>query len=311
MGYAYDDRWKKMTIANFFKRRLIRLQPMVIMGMIIGALCFYFQDCNLWANIHAVPVWKIILVMLFSFTMLPLLPSSDIRGWNEMYPLNGPGWSLFYEYIANILYALVIRKFSQTALKMLVFLAACALIEFTLTNATGDVIGGWSLEADQIRVGVTRLIYPFFAGLLLSRIGKSFHVNRAFLWCSLLLVFVLSMPRIESSEHLWENGLYDALIIIFIFPFIVILGAGGEIKNNFTKKLCQFFGDISYPIYITHYPLIYIYTAWLANNKVKMQAGFLVAILVYACIIIIAYACLKFYDAPVRLWLSNRFIQRT
>lgn len=164
MGYAYDDRWKKMTIANFFKRRLIRLQPMVIMGMIIGALCFYFQDCNLWANIHAVPVWKIILVMLFSFTMLPLLPSSDIRGWNEMYPLNGPGWSLFYEYIANILYALVIRKFSQTALKMLVFLAACALIEFTLTNATGDVIGGWSLEADQIRVGVTRLIYPFFAG---------------------------------------------------------------------------------------------------------------------------------------------------
>ena len=119
------------------------------------------------------------------------------------------------------------------------------------------------------------------------------------------------MPRIGGIEHLWENGFYDALIIIFIFPFIVILGAGGEIKNNFTKNLCQFFGYISYPIYITHYPLIYIYTAWLANNKVKMQAGFLVAILVYACIIIIAYACLKFYDEPVQLWLSKRFIQRT
>jgi peptidoglycan/LPS O-acetylase OafA/YrhL len=43
IGYAYDDRWGKMTIGNFFKRRLVRLQPMVIIGMIIGAIAFYFQ----------------------------------------------------------------------------------------------------------------------------------------------------------------------------------------------------------------------------------------------------------------------------
>ena len=95
VAYAYDDRWGKMTIGDFFKRRLIRLQPMVIMGMFIGALCFYFQDGELWPNIHAVPVWKTVLVMLLGFTMIPLVPSLDIRGWNESYPLNGTGWSLF------------------------------------------------------------------------------------------------------------------------------------------------------------------------------------------------------------------------
>src|SRR5215213_5913411 len=42
IGYAYDDRWNKITIGEFFKRRLIRLQPMVVMGMIVGAACFYF-----------------------------------------------------------------------------------------------------------------------------------------------------------------------------------------------------------------------------------------------------------------------------
>lgn len=43
IAYAYDDRWGKMSVGTFFKRRLIRLQPMVIMGSIIGAAFFYFQ----------------------------------------------------------------------------------------------------------------------------------------------------------------------------------------------------------------------------------------------------------------------------
>jgi len=47
IGYAYDDRWGKMTLKGFFKRRLIRLQPMIVIGMIVGAIGFYFQDCNL------------------------------------------------------------------------------------------------------------------------------------------------------------------------------------------------------------------------------------------------------------------------
>src|SRR5450432_3982014 len=63
-GYAFDDRWGKMTTGNFFKRRLIRLQPMVIMGMIVGAIFFYFQDSGLFPSIHQVPIWKMLLVMI-------------------------------------------------------------------------------------------------------------------------------------------------------------------------------------------------------------------------------------------------------
>ena len=43
IGYAYDDRWKTMTVKSFLKRRLIRLHPMVIMGALIGAILFYTQ----------------------------------------------------------------------------------------------------------------------------------------------------------------------------------------------------------------------------------------------------------------------------
>ena len=42
IGYAYDDRWDKMSLGNFFKRRLIRLHPMLMFGTLFGAMMFYF-----------------------------------------------------------------------------------------------------------------------------------------------------------------------------------------------------------------------------------------------------------------------------
>ena len=113
IGYAYDDRWGKMSLWNFCKRRLVRLQPMVVMGMLLGGALFYFQGSEIFPNIAQTPVWKMLLVMTVGFTLLPVPVSLDIRGWTEMHPLNGPAWSLFFEYIANILYAVLIRKIHQ------------------------------------------------------------------------------------------------------------------------------------------------------------------------------------------------------
>ncbi|AOW08295.1 acyltransferase family protein [Flavobacterium gilvum] len=306
IGYAYDDRWNNMSVGDFFKRRLVRLQPMVILGMIIGAICFYFQDSVLWPMIHEVPVWKMLLVMLVGCTLLPLPVSMDIRGWTEMHPLNGPGWSLFFEYLANIFYALFVRKFSKLLLSILVFLSAVFLIHLALTSKHGDIIGGWALQPDQLHIGFARMTYPFFAGLLLFRVSKIVSIKNTFFLCSLLLIIVLAMPRIGGKEMLWANGLYDSLIVIFIFPLIVFLGAGGKPENKFAYKVCKFFGDISYPIYITHYPLIYIYTGWVATNKIPLQEALPVGVLVFFSSIALAYGSLKLYDEPTRKWLKDK-----
>ncbi len=308
VGYAYDDRWGRMTTGGFFRRRLVRLQPMVVMGMIIGALCFYFQDSVVWPGINEVPAWKMLVIMLIGCTLLPVPPSMDIRGWAEMHPLDGPAWSLFFEYVANIFYGLFVRKFSKTALSVLVVLAGAALLHLAVTGTNGDVIGGWSLEPSQLRIGFTRMLYPFFAGLLLCRMGKLIHIKQAFFWCSLLIVIVLSIPRIGGPGQLWMNGLYDSLGIIIAFPLIVYLGAGGSIKGKYATRLCTFFGDISYPIYITHYPIIYIYTGWVADNKIPFKQAFPVSLLVLASTILLAYACLKLYDEPVRRWLKKKVL---
>lgn len=307
IGYAYDDRWGKMSVKDFFKRRLIRLHPMIIIGMVIGAIGFYFSASPiLFPGISSVPLWRMLLVMLIGFTLLPVSTSMDIRGWGEMHPLNGPAWSLFFEYVANILYALFIRKFSNKLLSILVFAAACLTIHLAVTSPNGDVIGGWSLDAAQFRIGLTRLLYPFFAGLLLSRVVKPGKIKNAFLWCSLMVIGILSFPRVGGSENIWMNGLYDSLSIIFLFPLIVYMGASGEVKGKYTSKVSRFLGDISYPIYITHYPLIYIFTAWVFNNKIPMNEAWPVALLVLFSAIAIAYGSLKLYDIPVRRWLTRR-----
>ena len=111
IGYAYDDRWGKMKTKDFIKRRVIRLHPMVVMGAIIGAVMFYWQGCPVW-DVSKVTILALFMATFINALLLPATPGTEIRGLGEMYPLNGPSWSLFFEYIGNILYALFIHKFS-------------------------------------------------------------------------------------------------------------------------------------------------------------------------------------------------------
>ncbi|OZI06856.1 acyltransferase [Siphonobacter sp. BAB-5385] len=307
IGYAYDDRWNRLTVGGFLRRRFERLQPLVVWGMTLGAVTFYFTDSPIWPLIHTVPVWKLILVTLIGYTLLPIPLSMDIRGWQEMHPLNSVGWSLFFEYIANLLYALGLRKLSTKALTAFVILAGAVLLHFAVTNPNGDVAGGWTLNAQHMQIGITRTIYPFFAGLLLSRVARPVAIKHAFLWCSLLIAVVLLMPRLGGEAQLWMNGLYEAFCIIVVFPLIVYLGASGVVHTPMEEKICTFLGDLSYPLYMTHYVLVYFYVAWVSHHKgITLSQAWPYALLTFTGAIGLAYASLKWYDEPVRAWLRRK-----
>jgi peptidoglycan/LPS O-acetylase OafA/YrhL len=324
IGYAYDDRWTRMSLSDFFKRRLVRLHPMVIMGTFIGALLFYLGDCPYFSLVGQTPWWMLLLMLLLGCAMLPAAKSWDIRGWGETSSLNGPTWSLLYEYIGNLLYALCIRHFSKWLLALFVAGAAFLTIDLTMNldvfrffeaeprAAVYTVIGGWSLTPDQIYVGFTRLLYPFFMGLLLSRMGRLMRMKRGgFWWCSALIVGMLAMPRIGGGEQMWMNGAYEAFCILVMFPMVVLMGAGSSVKGKRSIAVCNFLGEISYPLYITHYPLIYLHIAW-ATQHPDASLGtiicFSVSLFIFA--IGIAYASLKLYDLPVREWLKKHWLMK-
>ncbi len=334
IGYAYDDRWRptpdpshegrganSFTLWSFFKRRLIRLHPMVIFGTLFGAIMFYFGSCGEFPLINQTPWYMVLLVMLWCFTMIPLPNTMDIRGWAETNPLNGPAWSLQWEYIANILYALIIRRLSKVALGICVAIFAVLTIILCLNiDVTGfleernwasyTVVGGWSTTPDQLQVGLTRLLYPFFCGLLISRMGKLIKVRGGFWWCSLMIIVLFCMPWMglgTEGDARWTNGLYEAFCILVCFPLIVAMGAGSSVTGSKSSAINKFLGEISYPIYITHYPLIYMQMSWADSHKdAPLGTHIFVAICIFVLAILVAYVAYRLYDLPVREWLKHK-----
>lgn len=309
VGYAYDDRWKKMTVAEFLKRRFIRLHPMVVMGAVIGAVMFYFQGCSVW-DVSTVSMSMLLVATLLNALLIPAAPGSEIRGLGEMYPLNGPSWSLFFEYIGNILYAFFIRKLPTRALSVLVLLAGCGLAAFAIWGPLGDICVGFAMDGVNMTGGSLRLLFAFSAGLLLSRVFKPIHIKGAFWICSLAVVALLSVPRIGGSEHLWMNGLYDTVCAVVFFPLLVYLGASGKTTDKITTRVCKFLGDISYPLYMVHYPFIYLYYAWVKNENLTFEQSLPGAAALVAGSVILAYLCLKLYDEPVRRFLTKRLLPK-
>ena len=309
VGYAYDDRWKKMTVMEFLKRRFIRLHPMVVIGAVIGAVVFYFQGCSVW-DVSTVSISMLLGATLLNALLIPATPGMEIRGLGEMYPLNGPSWSLFFEYIGNILYALIIRRLPTKALSVWVLLAGCGLAAFAIWGPLGDICVGFAMDGVNMVGGSLRLLFAFAAGLLLSRVFKPIHIKGAFWICSLAVVVRLSVPRIGGSEHLWMNGLYDTLCAVVLFPLLVFLGASGNMTGKITTRVCKFLGDISYPLYMVHYPFIYLYYAWVKNGNLTFGQSLPGAVALVVGSVILAYLCLKLYDEPVRRFLTKRLLPK-
>lgn len=318
VGYAYDNRWgKTLTTGGFFRRRLIRLQPMVCMGALIGAVSFLLTGMERWDGTHAT-LGLTFLAFVCGCLMLPALPGMprEVRGNGEMFPLNGPCWSLFFEYIGNIVYALIIRRLSTRLLSLLTVALCCALTWFAVTDQSGyGSIGvGWTVDSMNMLGGSLRMLCPFTAGVLLSRIFKPFQNVRGAFWISTAVLLALfHVPYINSSYALGGifhtlslNGVFESVCIVAIFPLIVWLAASGKTTDTASTRICRFLGDISYPLYIVHYPLMYAFYRWLIKTEqYTLQETWYVALAVVVSSIVLAWLCLKIYDEPVRKWLTK------
>ena len=312
IGYAYDDRWgKTLTLGSFFRRRLIRLHPMVVMGAFIGAVSFLLTGMERWDGTHST-IALTLLAFLCSVLMLPAVPGMprDVRGNGEMFPLNGPCWSLFFEYIGNVLYALFIHRLPTKALGCLSAALCCALAWFAVTDQSGyGSIGvGWTIDSVNVLGGTLRMLCPFTMGIFMSRLFSPLKNVRAAFWvCTVVLLVLFHVPYLEGGSPFSWNGLFESVCIILIFPLLVWLAASGKTTDKMSSRICGFLGDISFPLYIVHYPLMYAFYLWLIKTRqYTLGETWPVALLVVVASIVLAWVCLRFYDEPVRRWLRKK-----
>jgi peptidoglycan/LPS O-acetylase OafA/YrhL len=269
--------------------------------------------------VETISPFKLILAIIFCLLNIPTPICLDVRGYNEINALISTSWTLQFEYLINILYSLIIRRLPTYIIAILSLCSAFLTINLTLNLDVFDVlksrelrkytvIGGWELSACELYIGLARLLYPFFVGYLIFRLKLKIKIKYSFLITSLLLTIILCFPRVGGDKWI-INGIYESIIILFVFPLIIMVGAGNTENNGNIIKICNILGELSYHLYITHYPLVHCNMAWNcyhSNDKLFNKIG--LSIGTAMLIIFNAYASLKLFDEPVRKWLTNKYI---
>ena len=317
MGYAYDERWlataqpsrgEALTFWGFVRRRLIRLHPMVIMGVILGVVAFIIQGCTKWDG-SVVSIEAVMWAMLLALFLIPAPSGLDVRGNTEAFPLNGPHWSLFFEYIGSLLYGLLLHRLSTKWLRVWVACGIVSLATYALFQEDGGVAYGWSSEPKNLAGGALRMLYAYPMGLLMARMFRKRQpkpINGpVFLLSSLGVVALLGLPLFGGKD---TETIYQLVCLFSFFPAIIWFGARG-IVTGWRQRAVSFLGRLSYPLYVVHFPLIYLYISWVKREGYTYE-GFsqpwAPAIITIVVSILIATLCLLFYDEPLRKRLSRK-----
>lgn len=295
IGYAYDDRIGRTGIKEFFKSRLIRLHPLIILGSVIGLLAYLFDPFATYTAV--LDAGQLFLVFLSSIFLIPN-PVMEDRAFN-LFGLNAPAWSLFWEYVANIVYALVLYKLARRYLVVLAVLAAVALCYVSFS--AGNLLGGWT--GSNFWDGGARIAYSFTIGLLIFRYNWIIKNKLGFLGLAVLLSLAFVMPFFKL------NWMAETMVVLFYFPLLVALGAGATLAPGL-KKLCVFSGNISYPLYMTHYAAIWIFGNYYTANNPEGMELFLIVVIGTLLLISFAYVAMVFYDIPVRRYLGRKRYQK-
>ena len=292
IGYAYDDRIKQIGIMQFFKLRLIRLHPLVIFGSILGLFAYLFDPFI--SPLPTYGIGKITLIFLSSVFLIPY-PSMPDRFFN-LFSFNAPAWSLFWEYVANIAFALGLYRIGKNYLMILTVICAFGII--FINHRAGNLMGGWG--GPSFWDGLVRLCYSFFAGLLVYRFNWIIKNNLGFFGMGLLLVIAFIMPYGK-----W-NLITESFAVIIYFPLLVALGAGTTLSNSL-KTVCDFSGKISYPLYMSHYWALWIFANYLTKNKPDNLEKTVVITIGTLFLIVFSYFVTIFFDVPIRKYLNQKW----
>ena len=257
----------------------------------MGLLAFLLDPFG--GHLELYSAGKILLAFICSLLLIPYPTIAD-RSFN-LFSFNAPAWSLFWEYIANIVYGLVLFKIARNFLWLLTIIAAAGIC--FVAYRSGNLEGGWS--GPTFWDGGVRVSYSFLAGLLVYRSGWIIKNKLGFFGVALMLFMAFIAP---FTKWAWVS---EPLVVLFYFPFLITLGAGASVTEGI-KKFCVFLGNISYPLYMTHYAVLWIYGNYYLSHKPGTTQLALIIIPSVILLIGAAYLVMRFYDIPVRKYLTER-----
>ncbi|HSR00480.1 MAG TPA: acyltransferase [Sphingomicrobium sp.] len=224
MALSYQERLRAgMGIGQFLTRRAARLWPMLLVGAALG-----------------------VLLLNGSLGMVMLIPDWSSSG--QLFPANGPLWSLLMEACAYVAFALVIARLGTGGLVALVVASGITLIAFAARQDANLVSFGNEWHA--VPPGLARTAYAFSLGVLMFRLRAvqgmpKVTSARSWLLPVGLVYIMLLLPQVDRSASLCA--------MMLGVPLIVWWSTKWEVPN---LRLASGLSDLSYPMYCIHLPIL-------------------------------------------------------
>ena len=298
IGYAYEKRLmlRAMSFAAFVATRMIRLYPLILIGLMLGLAVFVAKAIVVS---HTPLTLKLLVVVALEAFLIPN-PLGLGEGWASLAPLDAPAWSLFFEFAANFAYAAFVTRLTKPVMNFL--LICTASIVFVQAYMVGGVHGGnyW----DNLWGGFGRVSFPFLCGLYLFRrwnVHPSGRSRKAAALLPIMLLGVLLCPVPPSMT--W---LYESLAVVAAFPLIVGIGAL-DVPGPRMTSFYLFLGRLSYPLYILHYPLVHVFSNFARSHALHGAKFWLFIAIEMLGVIGFSLVVMKVLDEPVRAWLTRKW----
>lgn len=247
IAHAYDDKFRKgMSFREFAEARIVRLYPLYFAGLGIAVV-----GVGATIAMHGLSSYSrldLLASLAFSLLFLPTPPSLSV-GPDLLFPLNGPAWSLFYELVANAVFAALALRLARRSLAA-VF--GVGLLALALLAWQGFSLGGGA-HWDGTIAAPARIAFSFFLGVYLRRYatGASREGN---LYMPVVLALCAGLMIFRPAGN---AQLYDLAMIVLVWPWLVLMASRLRL-SGFWRAIALFSGNISYAIYALHTPLIRI-----------------------------------------------------
>jgi peptidoglycan/LPS O-acetylase OafA/YrhL len=279
IAQAYEGRIVTFGVLAFLRARLIRLYPMLLVGLLI--LPAYLVAVFARYGVSPATPWQVLGSLGASLLFLPShLPASRLWDATMLFPLDGPMWSLMLEMWVNLAYALLLPWLSRRALAFIVLVAGAALVAARLHLGGVDLGWGWP----NAWGGAPRATFSFFLGVLIFRL----KIPRPAVPPWLVLA---AIPALFCAPPI--------LAVLVGFPLVLIAATSADTRD---ARVMTAMGALSYPLYVIHLPLLY-WVRWLLPLRWPEWASVSASL---ALVVLCAFGVLKLWDEPVRRWLSRR-----
>ncbi|MFC6024379.1 acyltransferase family protein [Methylobacterium mesophilicum] len=282
-----------LPFSSFMVSRVVRLYPLAFLGAALGFFVLILKFL-----LYPEKVDDIFRILISGFMNLLILPSpfSGAGARYELFPTNGPLWSLFAELLINFTWALWGFKARSTIIVGVIVVSAALMVVSAKFNSTLNI----GFDIMTAFGGVSRICFGFYLGIILYKVKFFLPRLHSKAWPVLILV-ILSVVFVGPPDGLNISRVWwDCTSAIVVLPIIVLTAS----LVRPIGRLSQFSGDVSYPVYALHFPVLLLVSG-LHQGNLPGTKNWVLCVGSLVLVICIGLCAANLYDIPARRFLRR------